>query len=64
MHMPHGITVLRCYLPPGRDDVPAFTPARLVLDLLLLLLLLYYFYYYYYYYYYYYGGSVAEWLSC
>jgi len=23
--MPHGIT--QCYLPPGRGDLPAFTPA-------------------------------------
>ena len=29
--MPYGIT--RCYLPPGRDDVPALTPAKLVLDI-------------------------------
>jgi len=27
-HMPHGIT--QCYLPPGRDHILAFTPARLV----------------------------------
>ena len=25
-HMPHGIT--QCYLPPGRGDIPAFTPAE------------------------------------
>ena len=25
-HMPHGIT--QCYLPPGRGDVPALTPAE------------------------------------
>ena len=25
-HMPHGIT--QCYLPPGRDDIPALTPAE------------------------------------
>ena len=25
-HMPHGIT--QCYLPPDRDDIPAFTPAE------------------------------------
>jgi len=30
-HMPYGIT--QCYLPPGRRDIPAFTPAKLVLDL-------------------------------
>ena len=24
--MPHGIT--QCYLPPGRGDIPAFTPAE------------------------------------
>ena len=24
--MPHGIT--QCYLPPGRDDIPALTPAE------------------------------------
>ena len=24
--MPHGIT--QCYLPPGRADIPAFTPAE------------------------------------
>ena len=24
--MPHGIT--RCYLPPGRGDIPAVTPAE------------------------------------
>ena len=24
--MPHGIT--QCYLPPGRGDIPAFTPAK------------------------------------
>jgi len=31
--MPYGIT--QCYLPPGRDDLPSFTPAsdKLVLDL-------------------------------
>jgi len=31
--MPYEIT--QCYLPPGRDDFPAFTPAEaeLVLDL-------------------------------
>ena len=29
--MPHGIT--QCCLPPGRGDIPALTPARLVLDL-------------------------------
>ena len=26
-----GIT--QCYLPPDRGDIPAFTPAKLVLDL-------------------------------
>ena len=25
-HMPYGIT--QCHLPPGRDDIPAFTPAE------------------------------------
>ena len=25
-HMPYGIT--ECYLPPGRNDFPAFTPAE------------------------------------
>jgi len=30
-HMPYGI--MPCYLPPDRGDIPAFTPARLVLDL-------------------------------
>ena len=25
-HMPYGIT--QCYLPPGRGDIPAFTPAE------------------------------------
>ena len=25
-HMPHGIT--QCYLPPGRGDIPAVTPAE------------------------------------
>ena len=25
-HMPHGIT--QCYLPPGRADIPALTPAE------------------------------------
>jgi len=25
-HMPHEIT--QCYLPPGRGDFPAFTPAE------------------------------------
>jgi len=29
-HMPYGIT--QCYLPPGKGDIPAFTPAKLVLD--------------------------------
>jgi len=29
-HMPHGIT--QCYLPPGRADIPALTPAEAVLD--------------------------------
>jgi len=29
--MPYGIT--QCYLPPGRGDIPAFTPAKTVLDL-------------------------------
>ena len=24
--MPHGIT--QCYMPPGRDDIPALTPAE------------------------------------
>ena len=28
-HMP------QCYLPPGRGDITAFTPAKLVLDLLI-----------------------------
>ena len=27
-YLPHGIT--QCYLPHGRGDIPAFTPARLV----------------------------------
>jgi len=26
--MPYGIT--QCYLPPGRGDIPAFTPAKAV----------------------------------
>jgi len=26
----NGIT--QCYLPPGIDDIPAFTPVKLVLD--------------------------------
>ena len=31
-HITHGIT--RCYLPPGRTDIPALTPAEAaVLDL-------------------------------
>ena len=30
-HMIYRIT--RCYLPPGRDDIAAFTPAKLVLNL-------------------------------
>jgi len=30
-HMLYGIT--QCYLPPGRGDIPTFTPAKLVLDL-------------------------------
>jgi len=25
-HVPYGIT--ECYLPPGRGDIPAFTPAK------------------------------------
>jgi len=25
-HLPYGIT--QCYLPPGRGDFPAFTPAE------------------------------------
>ena len=25
-HVPYGIT--QCYLPPGRGDIPAFTPAK------------------------------------
>jgi len=25
-HVPYGIT--ECYLPPGRGDIPAFTPAN------------------------------------
>ena len=25
-HVPYGIT--QCYLPPGRGDMPAFTPAE------------------------------------
>ena len=29
--MPYGIT--QCYLPSGRGDIPAFTPAKLVRDL-------------------------------
>ena len=29
--MPDGIT--QCYQPPGRGDIPAFTPAKLVFDL-------------------------------
>ena len=27
-HMPYGITVTHCYLPPGSGDFPAFTPAE------------------------------------
>jgi len=27
-HMPYGIT--QCYLPPGRGDIPALTPAETV----------------------------------
>ena len=30
-HMPYGIT--QCYLPPGSGDIPAFTTAKLALDL-------------------------------
>ena len=30
-HMPFVIT--QCYLPPDGGDIPAFTPAKLVLDL-------------------------------
>ena len=30
-HMSHGIT--QCYLPPGRGDIPALTPVKLVFDL-------------------------------
>jgi len=29
--MPYAIT--QCYLPPGRGDIAAFTPAKQVLDL-------------------------------
>ena len=29
--MPYGIT--QCHLPPGRGDIPAFTSAKLVLNL-------------------------------
>ena len=29
--MPYGIK--QCYLPPGRSDIPALTPVKLVLDL-------------------------------
>ena len=29
--MPYGVT--RCYLPPGRGDIPVFTPGKLVFDL-------------------------------
>jgi len=29
--VPYGIT--RCHLPPSRGDIPAFTPAKLVVDL-------------------------------
>ena len=29
--MPYGIT--QCYLPPGRGDILAFIPTKLVLDL-------------------------------
>ena len=29
-HAIYGIT--QCYLPPGRGDISAFTPAKLVLD--------------------------------
>ena len=25
--------ITRCYLPPGRSDILAFTPAKLILDL-------------------------------
>ena len=25
-HLPYGIT--QCYLPPGRGDIPAYTPAK------------------------------------
>jgi len=31
IHVPYGTT--QRYLPPGRGDSPAFTPAKLVLDL-------------------------------
>ena len=34
--MPYGIT--QCYLPPGRGDILAFTPAKLVLDIVKLVL--------------------------
>ena len=30
-HIPYGIT--QCYLPPGRGDIPAFTPAEAGIDL-------------------------------
>jgi len=30
-HMTYRIT--QCYLPPDRGNIPAFTPAKLVLDL-------------------------------
>jgi len=33
-HMPYGIT--QCYLPHGRGDIPDFTTAKLVLDLVTL----------------------------
>jgi len=28
-HVPYGIT--QCYLPPSRDDIPAFSPSKLKL---------------------------------
>jgi len=31
LNMPYGI--IQCYLPPGRGNIPAFTPVKLVLDL-------------------------------
>ena len=32
MNMPYS-RAPQCYLPPGRGDIPALTPAKLVLDI-------------------------------